>query len=142
MHDVAATISPHPDDFPRAALPARKPVRARTREVRKMRTRVELLCEALDAMIVGELRGGDDFNLSRGSLKRRADYASGVRWRLHERHPPLSELARLVQEACKVGHRTGGWAKRQVVAAEKELARVSAVMDGRGVAAPGVAGGT
>ncbi len=108
--------------------PTRKPVRPRTREIRKMRYRVELLCEGLDGMLIGELRGGDDFNLSSGmSLTRKADYAAGVRWRLHKRHPALSEFARLVQEACLVGRRTGGWAKRQVVAAEKELARLSAL---------------
>ena len=124
-------INPNPSSL------VRKPVRARTREVRKMRHRVEMICEGLDGLLGGELRGGDDFNLSSGiSLKRKREYAVHVRWRLEKRHPTLSELARLVVEACDVGHRTGGWAKRKVAAAEKELARVSALMDGRVVEPP------
>lgn len=109
---------------------ATRQTRPRTLEIRKLRARIERLCEDLDTWLVGDLRGCDDFHLSRGAVKRRGPYAKSVWYRLEKSHPKASEAARLVAEACGVANRTGGYAKRRIVEARTAL---DALLNERGV---------
>lgn len=75
-------------------------------------------------MLDDDVRRGDDWRLQWGASWRRREFARAVWLRLERSHPALAEAARLVSVACEMDGRIGGYAKRQVKAAEDAIGRL------------------